>query len=233
MKSIIILTLPLFFACTINGQVIDSLQKEKQRFLSNISNFQDSIKKIDSQINIVMKSGKYKMERQQFLLVTVKESSPIKLFPELSARNIGFIKKGDTLKVYRKVYQDLFENFLKSTDTGFIYLKYLNSSDDLIFLLKEFETEKDSIQGVQNKIYQKENEAKKAKLIASYGAANAKKILEGKIWLGMTANMAIQSWGRPEKINTTSGTFGKHEQWIYPNNVYLYFENNILTAWQD
>lgn len=49
----------------------------------------------------------------------------------------------------------------------------------------------------------------------------------------MTNAMARESWGLPEDINRTVGAWGVHEQWIYPGNVYLYFENGILTSWQD
>jgi len=62
-------------------------------------------------------------------------------------------------------------------------------------------------------------------------------ILAGRIALGMTKKMAIASWGEPDGINRTVGLFGVHEQWTYDggsqNTKYLYFENGILTSWQD
>ena len=33
-------------------------------------------------------------------------------------------------------------------------------------------------------------------------------------------------------INKTVGSWGIHEQWIYSSH-FLYFENGILTSWQD
>jgi hypothetical protein len=72
----------------------------------------------------------------------------------------------------------------------------------------------------------------KQRLVSKYGAKNAAMILEGKIWLGMTSAMAKESWGEPEKVNRTVGTYGQHEQWIY-GQTYLYFENGILKTWQD
>lgn len=59
---------------------------------------------------------------------------------------------------------------------------------------------------------------------------------EGKIKLGMTDEMVRASWGNPSDINQSVGSWGIHEQWVYPrgsyDNDYLYFENGVLTSWQ-
>lgn len=60
-----------------------------------------------------------------------------------------------------------------------------------------------------------------------------KLIVSGKIRLGMTAEQVQQSWGKPKDINRSVGSWGVHEQWVYYGNKYLYFENDILTSWQD
>ncbi|ABW68311.1 hypothetical protein Dole_2507 [Desulfosudis oleivorans Hxd3] len=53
----------------------------------------------------------------------------------------------------------------------------------------------------------------------------------GNIFIGMTDEQASLSWGKPNKINKTVGSWGVHEQWIY-NNQYLYFENGRLESFQ-
>jgi hypothetical protein len=59
-------------------------------------------------------------------------------------------------------------------------------------------------------------------------------IKERKIRLGMTREQVILSWGKPNNIHRTVGSWGVHEQWIYEKQgKYLYFENDILTSWQD
>ena len=64
-------------------------------------------------------------------------------------------------------------------------------------------------------------------------------ILNRGIRLGMTKEQVLLSWEnsyyRLIKINKTGGPWGVHEQWIYNsyNGPYLYFENGILTSWQD
>ena len=62
-------------------------------------------------------------------------------------------------------------------------------------------------------------------------------ILQNKITMGMTNNDVVKSWGRPDDINSSTGSYGTHEQWVYrrgnSNNQYVYFENNSVTSWSN
>jgi hypothetical protein len=91
------------------------------------------------------------------------------------------------------------------------------------------------IQSEKQSKEKKENELveRKAYLMRKFGNLITNKILEGRIWIGMTKGMAIESQGKPNDVNRTVGKWGVHEQWIYPYNIYLYFENGDLTSWQD
>ncbi len=53
--------------------------------------------------------------------------------------------------------------------------------------------------------------------------------------IGMTKKQVIEktSWGKPNDINITITKYGKHEQWVYGQGSYLYFENGKLTAIQN
>jgi len=61
-------------------------------------------------------------------------------------------------------------------------------------------------------------------------------IAERKIFVGMTAADARQSWGAPNKINTSIGSYGRHEQWVYDlgrsKAQYVYVENGVVTSMQ-
>ena len=75
---------------------------------------------------------------------------------------------------------------------------------------------------------------RKESLVAEYGRAIADRILAGKYWLGMTRDMARESLGRPSDINRTVNAFGTREQWVYRRyDLYLYFDDGVLTSWQD
>ena len=77
------------------------------------------------------------------------------------------------------------------------------------------------------------NKAKReTELTKKFGAANANLILEGKVRIGMTKAMCEESWGYPDDINKSIGSWGTHEQWVYGGS-YLYFEGNKLTAIQN
>ena len=50
----------------------------------------------------------------------------------------------------------------------------------------------------------------------------------------MTDKMARESIGYPDDINSSVGSWGTHEQWVYEKkDLYLYFENGILTSFQN
>ena len=62
-------------------------------------------------------------------------------------------------------------------------------------------------------------------------------IADGYVWLGMTDEMARASWGTPSSVNSSVGSWGRHEQWVYRHGEYgsanyLYFENGYLASWQ-
>ncbi|MFA6978766.1 MAG: hypothetical protein WC209_05530 [Ignavibacteriaceae bacterium] len=64
-----------------------------------------------------------------------------------------------------------------------------------------------------------------------FGGENWRKILDGKVKIGMTKEMCELSWGKPQSVNETITSGKKNEQWVYADN-YLYFDNGVLTAIQ-
>jgi len=74
---------------------------------------------------------------------------------------------------------------------------------------------------------------KMQRLMKRYSPSTAKQIIEGKYWLGMTEDMAIESLGRPSERNTDVGAWGTKEQWVYRSKgLYLYFDNGNLSSYQ-
>ena len=55
---------------------------------------------------------------------------------------------------------------------------------------------------------------------------------KGKVRVGMTADQCRMAWGEPDRISRTVTAHKTHEQWVYPGNQYLYFENGRLTSLQ-
>ena len=63
-----------------------------------------------------------------------------------------------------------------------------------------------------------------------YGTSMAVKLISGKIWKGMTAEMVRDSWGTPQKINRVVSGNTLKEEWIF-KNTWLYIEDDILNEW--
>lgn len=61
---------------------------------------------------------------------------------------------------------------------------------------------------------------------------NWKLVKEGEIRIGMNRDEVEMSWGVPYDINTTITSNGTHEQWVYRNKGYVYFNNGIVDSIQ-
>jgi hypothetical protein len=66
-------------------------------------------------------------------------------------------------------------------------------------------------------------------------------VLAGLVNVGMPKAAFIAAWGTdycggPTDINRTVTAYGVREQWVFgtfPHARYFYFENDILTSWQE
>ena len=115
---------------------------------------------------------------------------------------------------------------------GYCYFSTTFNNEDPVFVYRM--TEKQEYDA-KNKADQKAKQERINKLSAKYGKYYAKLIAEGKVVRGMTKEMCKESWGEPDDINVSIGSWGRHEQWVYGeiHSSYLYFENGKLTAIQD
>lgn len=79
----------------------------------------------------------------------------------------------------------------------------------------------------------KADEALKAERKKQAAAEAARRKKEG-VSIGMTKEEVLaSSWGRPQSVNKTTYSFGVHEQWVYGDGNYLYFENGVLKTIQN
>jgi hypothetical protein len=67
-------------------------------------------------------------------------------------------------------------------------------------------------------------------LVMKYGEDIGKRLYQQKVWKGITADMAIDSWGSPKQINRMYVDQNTDEEWIY-SKKWLYFRNGILIEW--
>lgn len=95
----------------------------------------------------------------------------------------------------------------------------ISNDESTIYMLGKFLKEED---------YNK----RKTFLVKKFGETYTDLILKKKVKIGMSKAMVEESWGKPNEINKTSGSFGVHEQWVYKDQ-YLYFKNEKLTTIQN
>ncbi|MES2960846.1 MAG: hypothetical protein V4694_00490 [Pseudomonadota bacterium] len=56
-------------------------------------------------------------------------------------------------------------------------------------------------------------------------------VKQKRISLGMPEELLILSWGNPNNVTQSVGSWGVHKQYIYESN-YVYIENGKITSWQ-
>jgi hypothetical protein len=80
---------------------------------------------------------------------------------------------------------------------------------------------------------QQEVTKRKPIFIKKYGQVNGERVAKKMIWIGMTEEMLLDSWGQPKDINSTVTRYGSRKQYVYDLGQYVYVENGKVEAWQD
>jgi hypothetical protein len=152
----------------------------------------------------------------------VKIPAKVRQYSDPSSPIISIIPLGDSVEVLD--FHDGYWGINKDTIYGYVNSLYL--------------IENEVMKAVQEKYYQElkerdslRQEKSKQDLIDQFGEDNYNRIIRGEYWIGMTSSMAIMSFGYPDDINKSVGSWGIHEQWLY-KDLFLYFENYILTSYQ-
>jgi hypothetical protein len=110
-------------------------------------------------------------------------------------------------------------------DEGYIYRK------DAILSADPSPEKTISNQQEGNNVQPQEKQADRQTYLENkYGTTVASKMMAGKIWKGMTVEMILDSWGKPQKVNRTINVDLIREEWIYKNS-WLFIENNTLIEW--
>jgi len=207
MRTICFLALVLL-STTLVGQNADSIKRKTDSLNTLKEKYLVSLKEINKQLDdlnrLVIKITDPDIKFKRYV---TNSESPMIQSPSVLAKEMTKIPKEELLESSGQE-----GNYIKVVYmgmVGYIHHGYVDDYDKYLTLRQELKVE----------------------LVKKYGTTIGQKILDKKIWLGMTRAMAGDSWGKPDSVNKTVGSFGVHEQWVYPS-AYLYFENGKLASWQ-
>jgi len=254
MKNFIIIII-LFLNSAIIGQISNNDKIEKLK--NKIETIESEIQIRTDSLNIFKKEKKH-LENQEYLEKFKQKDEDLSVFSIVRlqgklrktnspmSETITMINAGDTIKLTD--YSGSYWIVNKGQFFGYLSEVYVKETEEVKVFKEELKR--------QNEELRKKNEAEKAKLaklaiekqtslelqeqkkyqqliINTYGKEIGQKLLDGYYWIGMTDDMARVSLGKPRNINKSVGTWGVHEQWIYYNNMYLYFKNGKLDSYQN
>ena len=234
-----ILLLILFISSFTNAQntneQINLLVNKINKFNINILSLKDSIKNIEFDIE--------KLKSKE-VLKTIKDSSIVSI-----AFKDGSLKKeplvgSDIILILDKDSEVLVTDYVNAyfkvcinSVCGYINEMWIKENYE-VNRLKDFKIiEKEKLLNFkeQKRISQvkKYNQEQENRDIKKYGKSIYEKLKKGYYWIGMTEKMALISLGKPNDVNSSVGSWGTHEQWVYEDGFYCYFENGILKSYQN
>ena len=232
MKKLIFLFLILTSSIVLSQNIeISILENLKKELSAEIIVLNDSIKKIELQINAIKSKEIQQMISDSTLRAIARKNARLKNkdYEQISAliedKEIIILDYGD----------DYFSVCIDSI-CGIMHEVWINKNDKIRKFIKAKDDEQKALKKlVREQKYKKEEDelaALENKYKKKYGEKFYNKLKEGKFWIGMTKEMAIIALGEPDDINKTVGSWGVHEQWIY-NKLYIYFKNGKLTSYQN
>ena len=245
-KSTVILTLISLLMCiSLHSQSIeeeiDRLNSVKEELILKSNVLKDSIESISKMINSLVVKKNVDIEGRNYIEVITSMEATIKDEPSFSGNVIGDVATGKPVRTYEYKGRGYWSCSI-GTLAGYINEVFFVPNEELKVIQESRKSDYEKLEDERQKqteIEVKEREEKRkeerrAAILAIYDYETAVKILSGQIWLGMTTTMARLSIGSPNDINRSVGSYGVHEQWVYDSrNLYLYFENDILTSWQE
>ncbi len=180
----------------------------------------------DNRVNILQELEKNQPPKQdQPITATLKSSSRLFGSKDDLTTVILIIPSGSTVKVLGS--DSTYLRVVFEENEGYIFKKHaaLNETPADTVTVNQFEVVQEQEQQAPQK-----QVSRFSYLESKYGSNMAARLIAGKIWKGMTAEMIRDSWGSPVKINRVFRNNSAKEEWIF-KNTWLYIENNTLVEW--
>lgn len=207
--------------------------EEKKRVLL------DSVQKIDQEIYDLEANRIYDSLSDSLLVVETRKGGKLKP-KKLTSEVLKILEEGEKIIIDINSYEEGYFKACFGETCGYINELWLKKTGkykefhDLMIKKKELAFEKRELEKERSKTTFEDREKKREiDCLKKYSEETCKKLMRRDYWIGMTEEQAIISRGRPEEINRSVGSWGTHEQWIYPYGLYFYFRNGRLSSYQN
>lgn len=237
-----------------NNEYISIENWEKENYYKKIENLELYLT-LENQENIIAKIKSFMVTNDYFITIpyynylTKKYNNKKVLFRELKKYDIDnydkeinendvyisefSLKESNSKYCYPNptvILKNDFNHYEILTDNDLMYYKlnYIVDYENYLYNLNKYKND------LLDEIQEKEKEAivKYNRNLKKYGKKIADRIKNNEVWIGMSRELLIESLGFPLKINRTILKNYEKEQFVY-KNIYVYVENNIVTAFQD
>nr|WP_315211652.1 hypothetical protein [uncultured Flavobacterium sp.] len=237
MKKILILVL-LISTSVISQNTNDEINllvNKINKFNTSILSLKDSIKKIELNIEKLKSKEVLKTIKDSSIVSIALKDGSLKKEPLVGSDIILILDKDSDVLVtdYINGYFKVCVNSL----CGYLNEMWIKENQEVSRLKDIRIIEKEKLLNLkeQKRVSQvnKNNKEQESLNLKKYGKTIYDKLKKGYYWIGMTEKMALISLGKPNDINSTVGSWGTHEQWVYDDGFYCYFENGILKSYQN
>lgn len=236
MKFIIVLfVIQSALLCQSIDSNIANLKIDRLRLENLIKSKTDSLEIVKNDLDkYIMQKKLIELKGKNSIKVVCKSKGEIRKENSMYSDILFKTEINDTLILLDYCFNEKFvkENswlVKKDEHIGYVFESILSETEDIILFRENIIKEKQENEINFNK--KKKQEYKKF-LTDKFGKNIGEDLFNGYYWVGMTVEMVSISLGNPNNINKTVGDWGIHEQWVY-SNLYLYFENGILTSYQN
>lgn len=206
---------------------LDELRKEKESIELRLNEINSLIKGNE----ILLESAILQSSRDSNFVcsTSIIMKAKLRTTPSGSGNIIDIIPEKEDVSVLEYAGKDYWK-ISYNNKVGFTNVVYLKNTSEMILVKDCFLTEKKNLEDQRRSQFEYK---RREELIEKYGSYYADNILYKKVVIGMTKEMVMEAIGYPDDINTTEGSWGTHEQWVYDKeDMYIYFENNKLTTIQ-
>ena len=246
MKNLIF-TIIILCSLTVIAQTnTEKLNYQKNTITKQIEILKDSLVLIDKKIAENEKfQFNLELTKKGIPPVNVEVSEVFTNFYKVDDSSLGVIcqiPKGTKLKIVD--VGGFIGNYLKTeyqNKSGYVLSIDIIKTPELLKFVQVSQAIKDEAiskirkqkEDIENKLSEEIRKNRIKDLTIRFGSKIASRILTRTYWIGMNKEMAVEAMGNPIKVNRTVIPGKVTEQWVYPYDTYLYFDNGILTTYQN